>query len=98
MRNNRRTAKQKLYTLTDKLNDTLNIPQSASPGTAQIELSGNREALIDGCQNILQYDDTMIRISTGRLIVCFTGSDLTLGAMQHNQIRITGTILSVEFA
>lgn len=98
MRNNRRTAKQKLYALTDKLNDTLNIPQSASPGTAQIELSGNREALIDGCQNILQYDDTMIRISTGRLIVCFTGSDLTLGAMQHNQMRITGTILSVEFA
>lgn len=98
MSRNRRNAKRKLYALTEKLNDTLEIPQSASPGSAQIELSGNREALVDGCQNILQYDDTVIRISTGRLVICFSGSDLSVNAMQQNQIRITGTILCVEFA
>lgn len=98
MSRNSRNAKKKLYALTEKLNDTLEIPQSAGPGSAQIELFGNREARVDGCQNILQYDDTAIRISTGRLVICFSGSDLSINAMQQNQIRITGTILSVDFA
>lgn len=93
-----RNAKKKIYALTEKLNDTLEIPQSAGPGSVQIELSGNREALVDGCQNILQYDDSTIRLSTGRLVICFSGSDLSVTAMQQNQIRITGTILSVDFA
>ena len=92
-----RNAKRELLRWTEKLSDTLDIPTAAVPGTAQIELAGNREAIVDGCQGILQYEDNVIRLSTGRLIVRFTGSELMIRTMQENQILISGTILSVDF-
>ena len=81
----------------EKLNDTLEIPQTAQPGTAQIELAGNREAVVDGCGGILQYEDTLVRVAAGQLIVRFTGRDLCICHMQAGQIRITGLIAGVEF-
>lgn len=92
-----RNAHKKLLTWTEKINDTLEIPQVTAPGTARIELSDNKEALVEGCQNILQYDDSVVRISTGRLIISFSGSHLSINALQQGQIRITGTILSVDY-
>ena len=62
-----------------------------------IELSGNREALVDGCRGVLQYEDDVIRLSTGRRVVRFQGSGLMIRTMQQNQLLICGTILSVEF-
>lgn len=93
-----RNARRKLLELTERFNDTMEIPQATVPGNARIELTGNKEVLVDGCQNILQYDDSVIRLSTGRLVVSFTGSALCVDTMQQNQIRITGTILSVDFS
>ncbi len=82
----------------EKWNGSLDAQPIALSGAAQIELCGNREAVVDGCQGILQYEDTVIRVSTGRLIVRFTGSDLCIRTMQRNQILICGTITSVDFA
>lgn len=96
-----RSAKRfgrKLYCLTEKINDTLDIPQCAIPGTAQIEMAGNREVIVDGCRGILQYEDSVIRISTGRLVIRFTGTDLVIRTIEQNQIQICGTILSVDFS
>ena len=93
----RHNAKQKWAKLSEKINDSLEIPNAALPDVAQIELSGNREAMVDGCQGILQYTDSAIRLSTGRLIVRFTGSELRVCAMQSGQIRISGLIAAVDF-
>ena len=83
--------------LSEKLNDTFEIPQTAQAKTAQIELAGNREAVVDGCRGILQYEDTTVRIAAGELIVRFTGRDLCICTMQSGQIRITGLIAGVDF-
>lgn len=82
----------------EKWNDSFDAQPITLSGTAQIELCGNREAVVDGCQGILQYEETVIRVSTGRLIVRFTGSDLCIRTMQRNQILICGTIVSVDFS
>ena len=84
-------------TLSEKLNDTFEIPQTAGARTAQIELAGNREAVVDGCRGILQYEDTLVRLAAGDLIVRFTGSGLCIGTMQSGQVRITGLIAGVDF-
>lgn len=81
----------------EKWNDSLDTQPVVLSGMAQIELCGNREAVVDGCQGVLQYEDTVIRVSTGRLIVRFTGTDLCIRTMQQNQILICGTIVSVDF-
>ena len=93
----KRNARQTWTRWSDKINDTLEIPQTAQNGMPQIELLGNREALVDGCRGVLQYEDTVVRISTGRMIVRFTGQDLCICALQAGQIRITGTIAGVDY-
>ena len=93
-----RTLHRRLDRLRENLQDSLELPRAAMPGTAQIELSDNREAVVDGCRGILQYDSDVIRLSTGRLVLRFTGHDLMIRTMQQEQLRITGTILSVDFS
>lgn len=82
-----------------RLHERLTAPARSDAVTteAQIELSGNREALVDGCRGVLQYETGVIRLSTGRRVVRFQGSDLMIRAMQQNQLLITGTIVSVDF-
>ena len=93
----KRNARQKWTQLSEKLNDTLEIPQMAQSGAAQIELFGNREALVDGCRGVLQYEDTVVRVGTGQMIVRFTGRDLCICALQSGQLRITGTLAGIDF-
>lgn len=93
-----RKIRHKLNHLQEKINDTLELPRAALPGAAQIELSDNREAIVDGCRGILQYESDVIRISTGRLVLRFTGQDLMIRTMQQEQLLICGTILSIDFS
>ena len=88
--------RRELARLHENLNDSLQR-NDAMTTEAQIELSGNREALVDGCRGVLQYEDDVIRLSTGRRVVRFQGSGLMIRTMQQNQLLICGTILSVEF-
>ena len=88
--------RRELSRLHENLADTLERNDAVTTD-AQIELSGNREALVDGCRSVLQYEDDVIRLSTGRRVVRFQGSDLMIRTMQQNQLLISGTILSIEF-
>ena len=93
-----RTIRRRLDRLQEKISDSLELPRAAMPGAAQIELSDNREALVDGCRGVLQYDSDVIRLSTGRMVLRFTGQDLMIRAMQESQLLISGTIVSVDFS
>jgi len=63
----------------------------------QFQFKGNREVIIDGCKGILEYDDTVVRITTGRLSLRFMGRNLSLKCLSDNSAVITGRITSVEF-
>lgn len=93
----RRSFRRRMDDVREKWIDSFDMQPVAQPTAAQIELSGNREAVVDGCQGVLQYEDTVVRVSTGRMIVRFTGSDLCIRTMQQDQVLICGTIASVDF-
>lgn len=79
------------------IGESLDLPNIAKPHTAHLEISGNSEALVDGCKGILAYDDGYIKLNLGRGTVAFTGSDLSLENMTFEQAVITGVIATVEF-
>ncbi len=83
--------------LAERIGDTLELPRTALGGNAHIELAGNREAFVDGCKGVLAYDDCCIRLNLGRLVVCFTGSDLSIGALSMEQAVISGNIAGISF-
>lgn len=92
-----RSFRRRMDDVREKWNESFDTQPVVRSGVAEIELCGNQEAVVDGCQGILQYEDTVIRVSTGRQIVRFRGADLRIRTMQQNQILICGTIASVDF-
>ncbi len=87
----------RLSSLTEKISDELELPKTVVPGTVHIEMNGNREAIVDGCRGIVEYDENIIRLNTGKYIVRFTGEGLMIKTLSLNQALVCGNITSIDF-
>lgn len=73
------------------------MPDLTTVTGSNIELSGNTEAIVEGCKGVLEYDENTIRLNLGKSSVKFTGVDLCLKCMNAENVIIEGYITSVEF-
>ena len=76
----------------------LDLPADILSGMAHLELSGNREAVVDGCRGVLEYDENVIRLTTGKLTIRFTGRGLELRNLKRASVIIQGYFTSIEFS
>lgn len=76
---------------------SLELPPDLAAGMAHLELSGDREAVVDGLSSVLEYDENVIRLRVGKLSVRFTGKELRLRNLKRDSVIIEGRIASVEF-
>ena len=73
------------------------LPESSLTGSVRIECNANREAVVEGCSGILEYSDETIRLTTGRMVLRFSGRGLSINGMAHGYAVVTGNIASIEF-
>ena len=66
-------------------------------GGAMISITGNRCAVVDGCDGVMDYDEERVILRTGRLTVCISGRGLRLASLTENSAVIQGTIAAVEY-
>ncbi len=66
-------------------------------GGPLITLTGNRSAVVDGCDGIIDYDDEKILLKAGRLTVRFCGRGLALRRLTENSAVIEGFLSQVEY-
>ena len=95
--NRAKKAAGKLGSVTERLSDEFELPKNVMPGVVHIEMNGNKEAVVDGVRGVLEYDENVIRLNTGKLIVRFTGSRLMIKTLSLNQALVCGSIMSVDF-
>ncbi|MBQ2974326.1 MAG: YabP/YqfC family sporulation protein [Clostridia bacterium] len=93
----RRKNQNRAENILDSISRSLDLPQDAVSGYAHIELSGNKEAIIEGCRGVLEYSDSLIALNTGKLTVRVCGCGLTIVSMQNGQAVIKGTITGVDY-
>ena len=93
----RKELKNKNQTSPERRAKILDVPQNMFESYSQIVLSGNREAVLDGCQGVIEYEDDFIKLKIGRQVVKFTGQNLQIKCMTGENVIIDGKILSVEF-
>lgn len=55
-------------------------------------------AVVDGCKNIAQYSDGIIRLNTKKDVVSVIGNNLTVRSMNNAQVTVDGHITSVEIS
>lgn len=63
---------------------------------SQIQITGNKEVLVDGCKKILEYNDVFVKVSTWDMIVNIWGSELTVNDFGSGEIFVCGKIQSIE--
>ena len=82
--------KEKMNLLSDTAKNNLN------PMT--VDLISNKEALLNGCKGIIEYDESVVKVNCGHLIVSFEGSDLSIKALSVEEITVKGEIIKIEFS
>jgi YabP family. len=64
---------------------------------SHIELNGNREAVVEGCSGVLEYDTGVVRVRAGKLTVRFTGRGLVIQSLTEDSLVVSGFITGIEF-
>ena len=62
-----------------------------------VELSGNRRAVVDGCDGILDYGEEQVSFRAGRLTRCWSGRDLRLVKLTESAAVVEGFLQRVEY-
>lgn len=75
----------------------LELPADIGSGMAHIELSGNREAVVEGCCGVLEYDENVIRLNVGDAVLRLCGRGLGIRSLTADSVVIEGFILSLEY-
>lgn len=66
-------------------------------GGPLVTLTGNRSAVVDGCDGIIDFDDRKILLRAGRFTLRFCGRGLALCRLTENSAVIEGSIFQVEY-
>ncbi|OGO91014.1 MAG: hypothetical protein A2Y17_11680 [Clostridiales bacterium GWF2_38_85] len=64
---------------------------------AYVELRGNNEALIEGCDLLKSYTEDEILLSLDNVDLKIKGRKLLMEALTDDRIAITGFIISLEY-
>lgn len=83
--------------LTERVEKTLELPVGSLTGAARIEMTGNRRAVVEGCQGIVEYADDIVRLQTGSGLIRFRGRSLSMSCLTEDSAVVEGIILSLEF-
>ncbi|MBQ9862041.1 MAG: YabP/YqfC family sporulation protein [Clostridia bacterium] len=89
--------REKRAAIAKKVENTLDIPVGVLSRAARMEVSGNRQVLIEGCRGIVRYDEDQIEVRTADGTVRFTGREMCMTSLNPACAVITGRLLSVEF-
>ena len=73
----------------------LDLPEDIGKDGYHIEMFTNT-VVLDGCKNIAEYDENVIRLNTGKKIISVLGNNLTIKDFLCCQVTICGYIVSVE--
>lgn len=89
--------KEKLATLSNKVTKALDVPAEIFLNTSRIEIIGNKEAIIEGCKKVLEYDENLIKITAKKMNIIFMGTELNLKRLNSEEIEVFGNIQSISF-
>ena len=80
-----------------KAAEKLSLPADVVAGAPRVEITGCRQVFIENHRGVLEYGSELIDVNGGRVTVRIEGADLTLKAMNKNELLIGGNIMSVSF-
>ncbi len=88
---------QEIVPAEGRLSRALDLPPGIFSGGAHIRLVGDREATVEGCRGVLEYNAECVKLNIGSGTVCFCGQGLRLSQFDREHTCISGKIESVNY-
>lgn len=83
--------------LARRLETVFELPDGTLSQTLRMEMTANREAIVEGCRRVLQYDEDRISLDTVNGEVCFEGENLCVNCLVGGNAVVSGHILTIGF-
>ena len=80
----------------NKIQNILEMPKEVYTNMPKLTVVGFEEMIIENYKSILEYEEFFVRINTHIGILNINGFNLNLEKMTNDDIKITGTIESVD--
>ena len=77
--------------------ELFDIPADTRGGLIHIEMTGNREVYVENHKGILALGEDEIILNAGKQTVRIIGKGLRVLAMNSCEIRLSGTVDSINF-
>lgn len=81
----------------NKVEKAMQLPMGMISNATHFEMNSNREVIVEGCRGILEYDENIIRINTGKMVTCFEGRCLTIKLLNSDSLIVEGFITGIRF-
>lgn len=88
---------EKTRAVSGRLEHVLDLPVGVLTDAPRMELAGNRRAVVEGCERILECEEDHITLRTTAGTVRFNGRELCLNCRTADSTLVTGRLVSVEF-
>ena len=75
----------------------LDLPKDIVLNLPKLIFTGNRELFVENYRGIVEYSDTVMRISTGESIIKVGGRGLGIKNIASEEITLCGEIKTLEF-
>ena len=89
--------KNKVSVAKEKFLEKLNLPDELVYDYAKITKIENKEILIEGSNNIVDYYDNYIKIQTKNVYIILDGRNLNINEINDNELLISGIITNVGY-
>ena len=89
--------KSKVSIAKEKFLEKLNLPDELVYDYAKITMIENKEILIEGYNNIVDYYDNYIKIQTKNIYIILDGKNLNINEINDTELLISGDISNVGY-
>ena len=72
------------------------LPSSSFGDRPYIEMEGDNTLKLDGCREILSYDETSVSFRTNESRITVSGIGLKMCSFGNSTVRVTGNITGLE--
>lgn len=66
--------------------------------SVHIEMKSNREMVIEGCKQIDEYDENVVKVKTPKMDISVFGRNIEIQCLNSDSLIISGVICYVEFS
>lgn len=95
--NNKKKPVNDKDTKIKKIERMLELPSILVENMPHIEMTGNREIIIEGSRGILEYDENLVKINGGKFAITIFGRELELRNLTDDSVIVQGNVDNIGF-